>query len=229
VRQALSAWEVSGAPASFRLVVESGEASGETPAAARVLRPARWWQAPLPALGKVAAALLLFAGGAAIANLEVRYDQDGFVVRTGWSRQDAPAPQPTPVGADARSVTAGYSDPSPWGADLASLERRLREDFSGSALPSAASAGGQNPALTEDVILRRVRDLIESSVSASEKRQQEQLAYRLREVTEELAAQRHNDLLRVQQGFGQIQGTTGAEVMQQRQLLNYLLTVSQRR
>jgi len=246
VRGALTSWKVPGNAAGFRIVLEPAGDSPEavsspaivpeslaTPGAA-VLRPGRWWQAPLPALGRVAAAILLFAGGAAIANLEVRYDQDGFVVRTGWQRQQPTTPAGEPASSSARASTAAAS---PWRPDIVSLERRLREEFSGAGASSAGPLEAQgHPALSEAAIIERVRELVAASeqrqremLASSEQRQQREMAYRISEVTGELAAQRHNDLLMVEQGLGQIQGTTGAEVLQQRQLLNYLLTVSQRR
>ena len=83
VRTTLSEWAPPDRVGSFRLVREEEAAA---PAPARILRPARWWQAPVLALAKVAAGILLFAGGAALANLEVRYDSGGFVVRTGWQK-----------------------------------------------------------------------------------------------------------------------------------------------
>ncbi len=85
VRTTLSAWTPPDRIGSFRLVREE-EVAAHAPA--RILRPARWWQAPVPALAKVAAGILLFAGGAALANLDVRYDSGGFAIRTGW--QNAP-------------------------------------------------------------------------------------------------------------------------------------------
>ncbi|MBP7569193.1 MAG: zf-HC2 domain-containing protein [Acidobacteria bacterium] len=227
VRSALGAWTVTAPETGVRLT-ERAEPAAAPPAEppASVLRPARWWQAPLPALGRLAAAILLFAGGAALANLEVRYDQGGFAIRTGWSRQ-APAPAPEEAAAPAaRDAAPPASVSEPWRADLASLERRLREEFGGTgqALPLQAAAPG--PALDDRAVMARVNEMI----AASEQRQQREMAYRISELLNELSAQRQNDLLRVQQGLGVLEGTTGAEVMRQRQLINYLLTtVSEKR
>src|SRR5512140_11382 len=59
-----------------------------TPATAAPTRPtwrsARVW---MPA-GLAAAAVLLLASAAAIANLDVRYGKDGLVVRTGWNHDE---------------------------------------------------------------------------------------------------------------------------------------------
>src|SRR5919108_1267381 len=54
---------------------------------ATVLRPARWSVSALPAWAQVAAAALVFAVGAAIANVQVRYASDGVTVTTGWMSQ----------------------------------------------------------------------------------------------------------------------------------------------
>jgi anti-sigma factor RsiW len=219
VRSALGAWTVTAPETGVRLVTE---------AASPVLRPARWWQAPLPALGRLAAAVLLFAGGASLANLEVRYDQQGFVVRTGWWREAPATATAVPSQpAAARGASTVPAAGQPWRADLVSLERRLREEFG----PGAAVTAGPRqvaspaPALDDRAVMARVSDLIASS----EQRQQREMAYRMSEMFGELSAQRQNDLLRVQQGLGALEGTTGAEVLRQRQMINYLLTVSEKR
>jgi hypothetical protein len=46
----------------------------------------RWYT--LPAWAQAAAAVLLLAGAAAVANLDVRYGKDGLVVRTGWQKPE---------------------------------------------------------------------------------------------------------------------------------------------
>ncbi len=224
VRSALGAWTVTAPETGVRLA--AGPATVD-PAAAIVLRPARWWQAPLPALGRLAAAILLFAGGAAIANLEVRYDQNGFAVRTGWWREATPAPASAAAGpAVTHEASATTAAGQPWRADLVSLERRLREEFgSGSLAAEPRQAAAPAPSPDDRAVMSRVSDL----VAASEQRQQREMAYRMSEMFGELSAQRQTDLLRVQQGLGALEGTTGAEVLRQRQLINYLLTVSEKR
>ena len=224
VRSALGAWTVTAPETGVRLVAEPTAAPA--PPAATVLRPTRWWQAPLPALGRLAAAILLFAGGAAIANLEVRYDENGFAVRTGWWREAPAAPSEAAVQSPAPLDTAASPAPGPWRADLVSLERRLREEFGQNVGgPATRQAAAPAAALDDRAVMARVSELI----AASEQRQQREMAYRMTEMFGELSAQRQNDLLRVQQGLGAIEGTTGAEVLRQRQLINYLLTVSEKR
>ena len=72
-------------------------------------------------------------------------------------------------------------------------------------------------------MLRRVQALIEQS----EQRQQRELALRLAQVVRDVDAQRRADLLRVDQNLGQLEGQTGAAAAQQRELLNYLVRVSE--
>ena len=73
VRETLAQWAPPDRVGGYRLVRDDG---ADAPAPGKVLRPARWWQTPVPALARVAAAILLFAGGAALANLDVRYDKE---------------------------------------------------------------------------------------------------------------------------------------------------------
>jgi len=56
------------------------------------IRNPQWWRT-IPAWAQVAAALLFLGVSAGIANLDVRYDSNGFAMRTGWSKppQSAPA------------------------------------------------------------------------------------------------------------------------------------------
>jgi hypothetical protein len=73
-------------------------------------------------------------------------------------------------------------------------------------------------------ILQQVRAMIDDS----EQRQRRELALRTTEVVRDFDAQRNDDLARIERTLGQMDGTTGVEVAQQRQMLNYLMRVSQR-
>ncbi len=73
----------------------------------------------------------------------------------------------------------------------------------------------------ERVFMSRVEDLI----AQSEQRTQREMAYRISELSGEVSAQRISDLRRMEQGLG----ATGAEALQNRNLINYLLTVSQKK
>ncbi|MCA1563212.1 MAG: zf-HC2 domain-containing protein [Acidobacteria bacterium] len=171
----------------------------------------------VPAWGLAAAAVLVLAAASAVANLEVRYEADGFIIRTGWSRPAAMLPAaPQPARADAAT----------WRAELAALERKIRHEFeagSAAARPAGTPAPASGDAASSGELLRRVRALIEDS----ETRQQREMALRFTELVRDFDRQRQLDLTRIQQGFGRLEGATAEEVAQHRELLNYLVRVSQ--
>ena len=174
----------------------------------------RWfdWR-PAPAWGLAAAAVLVFSAGAAVANLQIRYGSDGLVVRTGWSSE-----APAAVSADEPSAT-------PWRGDLTTLEAQLRREFSASrgdrSVPVAAREDVVQP---QGDLLQRVRQLIEES----ERRQQRDLALRFAQLMREGDAQREADLFRIEQQVGQLEGLTEAEVVQHREIMDYLVRVAGR-
>lgn len=207
VRESLSQWSPPGRVGSYRLVLEEDAAA---PAPAKVLRPARWWQAPVSTLAKVAAGVLLFAGGAALANLEIRYDGDGFVVRTGWQQPaaqvaTAPAPAQTtqPVSlVQAAPAARPAADPSPWRSDLASVEQQLRDVRQQLATVKAASAPvaarvptqvAGNVSLDENRLMERVY----SALDESERRQQLNVATYMSRFASDLQAGRSFDMRRI--------------------------------
>jgi anti-sigma factor RsiW len=178
----------------------------------------------LPAWAQAAAAVLVLSAGAALANLEIRYGADGFTVRTGWNRAAAPtALAPTPPAAAAPVRIAAAGDDA-WKSALAESEKRLRAEF-GVQRAQAQPAGLTRTGAGGEELLRQVRTLIEES----ERRQQRELALRVGQVTQDVEAQRRADLVRIEQNMGQIEGVSGAEAARQRELLNYLVRVSQRR
>ena len=190
--------------------------------------PASWTAAPIvtvtpmdrmrrwmPAMGLAAAAMLLLAVSASIANLEIRYDAQGFVVRTGRGAADTQTASALANGAPApiaASVTA---------EDLAALERRLTQAF---AAPETR-VGMQTVALTSDnpQLSREVRRLIEES----ERRTREEMAQRFLEIATDFEGHRRADMLRVQQVLGQMQSRTGAELAQTRDAIGRLMFASQ--
>lgn len=163
-----------------------------------------------PAWGLAAAALLVVAAGAAMANLEVRYGGDGLVVRTGWQHAvDAP------VSAQ-RDAAAGVT-PVDWKAQAEALDRRLRD-----LEETIAARSGTSPvqsvsgsAISDADVLQHVREML----GQSETRQQRVLATRLAEITRDFDAQRRADLAAVDQGMARLQNTSGAEVRQYRDLI----------
>ena len=175
----------------------------------------------VPAWAQVAAALLFLGVAAGVANLDVRHDGEGWSVRTGWLRSPV-APGVAQDSDPARSV--------PWRADLAALERQLRTEFHAAAAASSGaietSAGrSSSPAAVNDAeLLRRVRALVDER----DRKQQRELALRLAQVVRDVNAQRQADLVKIDRSLGLIQNNTGVEAMRQRELLNYLVRVSQK-
>jgi len=160
-----------------------------------VLRPARWWQRPLPAWAQAAAAAVLFVGGLGLGG-----------AASLWLGPDA---------APAGPVSEASIEPSVSPADLSALEERLRAEI--------AQVRGVLPAADETPVIDQVQDLI----AQSEARQRRELALRTAEVLRDFDAQRRVDLEQVQQTVGDFQGMTGADLAEQRRLIDYLIRVSQ--
>ena len=168
-------------------------------------RNPQWWRA-IPAWAQVAAALLFLGVSAGIANLDVRYDQNGVSVRTGWSK---PAP--------AVAQTAAQ----PWQADIASLASQLKNEIRA----TQASASAPAPAIrtvaasaSDAEIARRVRAIVDES----EKRQQRELALRLAGLLRDINTQRQADLVKIDRTLGVVQNSVGIEVMKNRQQINQM-------
>jgi hypothetical protein len=207
-REQLATWTPPEAQLGFRIVSDSPSSN--------VLRPSRWWQKPMPAWAQAAAAALIFATGVTLGALRgVTSPSDRGSTRSVPQQVNATTPA-----ANTTSVTR---------ADLAALEQRLRSELSqGRSTGSIVSTSNtSDPAAAtpgDARILERVRALIQDS----EQRQQRELALRTAEVVRDFDAQRRDDLTRIERTMGQMDGTTGVEVAQQRQMLNYLMRVSQR-
>jgi hypothetical protein len=215
VRDDLLAW----APPECRELPSSWTAG--VPVAPAPMDRLRAWA---PAFGLAAAAMLVLAVSAAIANLEVRYDAQGLVVRTGRA---APAPaQETaafaPASADRQPQGVTAQDlAAVTAADLAALEARLLQTFA----DDSPRAGLQTVGLSSDnpQLSREVRRLIEES----ERRTRQEMAARFLDIVSDFEGHRRADMLRVQQVLGQVQSRTGAEMAQTRDAVNRLLLVSQ--
>jgi anti-sigma factor RsiW len=199
VRIELPAWAPPERDLGFTIVDRADRA--------QTAAPVRRWA--MPAWGLAAAATLVLAAAAAIANVEVSYGAQGLSVRTGWGRA---VPAAADVAAERPVVAAEEPD---WRAELTGLERRLREEF-------AAKDTAARPAATvtneSDGVLRRVRTLI----GESETRQQKELALRIAQVLRDFDRQRQTDLVRIQYGMGQLERSTAAD----REMVNHLVRVS---
>jgi hypothetical protein len=179
-----------------------------------------------------AAAVLVLAAAAALANLDVRREAGGLVIRTGWNRADTTAEvRQAALPAPTSSLPASQTpSPEDWRSELAALEARLMGELSRSApttlvatTPGTATSGDASRRLSDDELLRRVQQLIDDA----ELRQQRNLALRMTEVSRDLAVQREADLVQIQQGMGRLEGRSEVEAARARELMNYIVRVSQ--
>jgi hypothetical protein len=208
--------------AALRAVrVRLGQWAPPEPAGAAAASAKRAWWLEVPAWARVAAALLFLAVAAGVANLDVKYNREGLSVRTGWS-----PPAATTTG----TATPPSPSSAPWRADLAALERQLRVEFHAANVGGATTRATPRATMTtrpragDAEVVGRVRALIEES----ERIQRRELALRVSEVVRDVQVQRQADLANIDRSLGLIQNDTGVEVMRQRELLNYLVRVSQK-
>lgn len=214
-RDTLGAWPPSRLPLGFAIV------SGQPPPL---------WRRIAPWSGMAAAALLTLAGAAGLAQLDIRYDERGFALRTGWSRTgDAPASPTTaaavvPAAATEPRDAATTGDPRtawvaraaegepPWRADFDLLATQLRSEFDArtqdtedqardAALRVLASATAPAAGFDEDRLMRRIAERIDQS----EVRQQQNLALRIAELGREFQLRRQADLVQFERGLARIE------------------------
>jgi len=198
-RELLGAWSPPDAQLGFRVVSDAPRSN--------ILKPSRWWQQPMPAWAQAAAAAAIFATGVTLGALR------------GTDAPGATAgPQP------ASGMLAGTNTAAVTPGDLSALERRLRAEMSQMRTATTTGTSPATASAGDAQMLERVRAMIQDS----EQRQQRELALRTAEVVRDFDAQRRVDLTRIERAMGQMDGTTGVEVEQQRQMLNYLMRVSQR-
>ena len=203
-RVQLAAWSPPEAELGFLITQRQAPQPLEFKREAKTQRT-RWFARPLPAWAQVAAATIVFAVGMLLG------------IAQGTNGVDSP-----------RNVTAASaqrgSAPNVSEASLAALERRLRDEMATIRVANQETVAPTSPSLgNEAQLMTRVRALIEES----EQRQQRELALRTAELVRDFDSQRRVDLAQIQRNFGQIEGLTGAEVREQREMLNYLIRASQ--
>jgi len=162
-----------------------------------------------PAWGLAAAAALVMALGAAIANLEIHVGSDGLVVRTGWNRTAA-----------VETAANGGAQLVDWKQQSQQLDQRLRaieQALGGNHAGSVQNASASD--MTDEQVLQRVREML----AQSETKQQRILAARLGDITREYDAQRRLDLMAIDQGMTRLQNTSGAEVRQYRDFMQRMV------
>ncbi len=131
---------------------------------------------------------------------------------------DAEADIESVVAAPVAAPSEPATTPAPWRSELASLETDLRAELRTLRTQAMTSSGTQ----TADW-LRQVQALIDES----EVRQQRNLALRVAELSRDFDLQRKADLVTVQQGLGRLESRTEAEAARARQMMNYIVRVSQ--
>lgn len=210
----LGLWAPPQPELGFRIV-----SGASAPAPVQALPRRRW----VPAFGFAAAAVLVMAAAVSIANVEIRYDgTGGMTVRTGWGH----APEVQQAQAPAAPGGAAAVPSSAAGSEFAALNRRIAEIER--VLAQASTAPGvQNASVSphsDTELLRQVRALVRDA----EERQQRELGDRLLQVVTDFDRQRRLDLAQIQQGLGQMQGMTNAEIATQRDLMQQILRASSR-
>jgi hypothetical protein len=200
-REQLATWTPPDAQLGFSITSEHSKSN--------ILRPARWWRQPMPAWAQAAAAIVIFATGVSLGALR------GVMQPAAGESQGPAAVRSNPTVATSTSNASAITR-----ADLVALEQRLRSEMS----QSRAVSQNVTASPADARILERVRVMIDES----EQRQRRELALRSAELVRDFDAQRNVDLARIERTLGQMDGTTGVEVAQQRQMLNYLMRVSQR-
>ena len=169
-----------------------------------------------------AAALLLAAGVAAVANLEVRYGTDGLVVRTGWMHGSAAAGSPSeaPAGGAAQAApVSASSDQLQRNVEL--LAARLRDLEQAQAAQLTRAAAPARAAITAPELRRILAEL--------ESRQRTEMALQVSQVWKDFNAARVTDFSRLQDVVSRAQGVTNQQLRQHRDSIESLYrTASQR-
>ena len=193
LRGTLREWAPPDARLAFRIVADRDE---ETERAA----PRAWWLGALrPAWGLALAATTVLVVGAAIASVEVRYGDSGFVFRMGWTGAEAGAEEAAGLAGTAPPAPSGEEVP-PWRVELAALERQLRGELAaqrGAGAPSDrfVPAGSVPATPAGEDLLREMRALM----AESEHRQRQEFASGLMRLAQEIDLHRQADQMRMQQ------------------------------
>jgi hypothetical protein len=194
-RAQIASWTPPDADLGFQIVRKSE-------------KPVRWRFGFSPAWGFAAAAVLLLAIGAAIANLDVRYGNEGLVVRTGWNHAT-------------EAATRSNVTPVDWKAQADQLDQRLRglERAMAAHPQSSPIQNASSSDMTDAELLQRVREI----VGQSETRHEREVTTRLSELMREVDAQRRLDLATIDQGMTRLQNNSVGEVKQYREVLNRMV------
>jgi anti-sigma factor RsiW len=209
VRRDLESWLPPEAELGFSMVQKP----------ATVLRPLRWAAAgAMPAWAQVAAAVLVLAAGAAIANIQVRYDNQGLTIATGWMAPQ-PAPQTTAVSPAPAAAVVTTTPNDDWRPALVALEQNLRDELAQIKRAAAQPAAVRT---ADRVAAADVERIVKTMIDASEQRQRQELALRLTQSRRELDMQRRGDLMNINQLYGVLQARTFATQAGQQETMNLI-------
>jgi hypothetical protein len=202
VRSQLAQW---AAPESTRRSLQSPVPSPQS----------RWWH-DIPAWAQVAAALLVLGVSASIANLDIRYGRtSGLTITTGWSKPAAPA----------AVAVAPAANATPWRAELAAVQKQLRDEMHAqSASLTKAAAAVPAAAMSDAEFRSRLRPVLDES----EQSQKKDFASKLVQLQRDMYAQEQYDHARIYQTLGAVQSSTRAVAARQQQV-NMLLAPKEQR
>jgi len=178
-----------------------------------IAAPSRWW-AVSPAWGLAAAALLVVAASAAIANVQVRFASDGVVVSTGWNRGAV-----TPAAVPVLSTGVPPSELKRVEARVVELEGRVAQRQGPTLTPASVSR------MSDAEIVRLVRQAVDDA----EQRQQRELALRILQVNRDTEAARRADVDRLLTAYRQLQGNSFATEQRQKALEDHFMRVGLQR
>ena len=188
VRGMLSDWTPPAAQLGFRVVQDAPPGAPEESPRSWAWGPATTGKSWRPWL-QAAAAILIFASGMAVSQLDVDYRDGALTVRTPSAAPAVPASNIRNASIQLPAERASV--------DLDALERTLLERLA-----------RQGSSVDTESLLQRVRAMIDQSEQRQQARTRQELALRLSQVAREVDTQHQADLLRVQQEFGQQQEAT---------------------
>ena len=247
VRAQLARWS----PPEPSFTLGNGQSAHPQSHPPSAIRHPQWWR-EIPAWAQVVAALLFLGVSAGIANLDVRYDHNGLIVRTGWSPR---AGRSDPAGNVAKAVKPEVSETlelvpgtnkvaPPAGMVPASGMAQGAGDVVQSLVVADQSApwradlaalerqlktelrATQASSTAQTVRTASTTDADVSRVRVllqeSEKRQQRELALRIAELLRDVNAQRQADLVKIDRTLGVVTNNVGVEVMKNRQQMDQI-------
>lgn len=213
-RTTLGAWQAARPPLGFAVV-----------------QAPPLWRRILPWSGMAAAAVLVLAASAGLAGLDIRYDDRGFQLRTGWHGDTAAttstadvartseraATAVAPAGATAEDPRTAWLNRAadgepPWRADFDLLATQIRTDLAAQARATearlvevAAASAASRPQGIAGIDERELTRRIAEQIDQSEVRQQQNLALRVAELGREFQLRRQADLVQFEQGLARVE------------------------